>query len=64
MKEYEKSPMGAVESSIFGRSISELIEDGMRAKLDHMPEDSRKKLSQTLERIMNEGANGLVCILL
>ncbi len=62
--EYEENPMGAMQASIFGRSLSELVKDGMMSKLDNMPEDSRKKLGLTLERIMNEGANGLVCILL
>ena len=38
--------------------------DGMNAKLSHMPEESREKLSDTLGKIINEGSNGLICILL
>ncbi len=64
VNEYLENPMGAMEGSVFGRSLSEHIDDGMKAKLENMPEDSRKKLATTLEKIMNEGANGLVCILL
>jgi len=36
----------------------------MHQKLAHMPEDARRKMAETLERIINEGSNGLICILL
>ena len=42
----------------------DLVKDGMYAKLDHMPPEARLKLGETLERIINEGAGGLICILL
>ena len=44
--------------------IGELSLKYERAKLEHMPDDSREKLGETLERIINEGAGGLLCILL
>lgn len=62
--EYEEDPKRLLESKMFGRSLSDLVSDGMNAKLTHIPDESRAKLSQTLEKIMNEGANGLICILL
>ena len=62
--EYEDSPERLWESNMFGKSLYDLVSDGMRAKLDHMPEESREKLGETLERIINEGAGGLLCILL
>jgi stage IV sporulation protein A len=40
------------------------VGDGINAKLAHMPTEARAKLSETLERIVNEGSNGLICILL
>ena len=62
--EYEEDPKCLLASKMFGRSLSELVSDGMNAKLLHMPDESRQKMSQTLEKIINEGASGLICILL
>ncbi len=62
--EYEENPEKIWECNMFGRSLYDLVSDGMYAKLDHMPEESRKKLAETIERIINEGAGGLICILL
>ena len=45
-------------------SLYDLVSDGMNTKLANIPDESREKLAETLERIVNEGANGLVCILL
>ena len=64
VSEYEESPERVWESNLFGKSLYDLVSDGMRAKLEHMPDDSREKLGETLERIINEGAGGLLCILL
>ena len=49
---------------MFGKSLYELMNEGLHTKLEHMPEESRAKLSSTLERIINEGSNGLICIIL
>ena len=62
--EYEEDPKCLLASKMFGRSLYELVNDDMCAKLMHMPDESRLKMSQTLERIINEGASGLICILL
>ena len=64
MREFEEEPGKIWESNIFGKSLNELVNEGIRSKLDHMPAASRIKLSGTLERIINEGAGGLICILL
>ena len=64
LKEFEEDPASIWGSKMFGKSLYELINEGLHAKLGHMPEESRKKLSETLERIINEGSNGLICILL
>ena len=64
LKEFEADPQELWNSNMFGKTLYELINDGLYSKLDHMPEDSRAKLSETLERIINEGSNGLICILL
>ena len=64
ISEYEDAPEKVWESNMFGKSLYDLVSDGMRAKLEHMPDESREKLGETLERIINEGAGGLLCILL
>ncbi len=64
LKEFEEDPKSIWESNMFGKSLYELVNEGLHTKLEHMPEESRQKLSETLERIINEGSNGLICILL
>ena len=62
--EFEENPERVWEYNMFGRSLYDMVSDGMNAKLSHMPEESREKLSDTLGKIINEGSNGLICILL
>ena len=64
LSEFEADPQKLWNSNMFGKTLYELINDGLYSKLEHMPEESRGKLSETLERIINEGSNGLICILL
>ncbi len=64
LKEFEEDPKSIWQSNMFGKSLYELVNEGLHTKLEHMPEESRQKLSETLERIINEGSNGLICILL
>lgn len=64
LREFEENPRSIWESNLFGKSLYELMNEGLHSKLAHIPAESRKKLSETLERIVNEGSNGLICILL
>ncbi len=64
LREFEEDPQRIWESNMFGKSLYELVNEGIHSKLEHMPEASRTKLSETLERIINEGSGGLICILL
>ncbi len=64
MDEIERDPTRIWESNMFGKSLYELINESLRNKLEHMSEESRAKLAETLERIINEGSGGLICILL
>lgn len=64
LKEFEEDPQRIWESNMFGKSLYELVNEGLHSKLEHMPEASRIKLSETLERIINEGSGGLICIIL
>ncbi len=61
---YSTEPMELWKSNIFGKTLSELVSDGLASKLEHMSDDSRAKLGQTLERAINEGSGGLICIIL
>lgn len=63
-EELENDPARIWESNLFGRSLYDLVNDGLNSKIAHMPDESREKLGETLEKIINEGANGLICILL
>ena len=62
--EIEDSHERVWESNMFGKSLYDLVKDGLNAKLLNIPDESRDKLKETLEKIVNEGANGLLCILL
>mgnify|MGYP001042814025 CR=1 FL=1 len=64
LSEFEENPDELWNSNMFGKSLYELVNEGLHTKLEHMPEDARQRLSETLERIINEGSNGLICILL
>jgi len=64
MEEFRDSPEKIWESNIFGKSLSELVNEGLVNKLYRMPDESRAKLQNTLERIINEGSGGLICIIL
>ncbi len=64
LKEFEEDPGKIWESNMFGKKLHELVGEGLNAKLAHMPIDARTKLADTLRRIINEGSNGLICILL
>lgn len=52
------------DTNMFGKSLYELVNEGIRTKLAHIPEDAQKHLSETLERVINEGSGGLICIIL
>jgi len=64
LREFEEDPKSIWATNLFGKSLYELVNEGLHTKLEHMPQESRNKLSETLERIINEGSNGLICILL
>ncbi len=60
----DEDPQKLWESNIFGKSLYELVNDGLHTKLSHLNNESREKLSETLSRIVNESSNGLICIIL
>jgi len=64
LAEFEEDPQKLWESNIFGKSLHELVTEGLHTKLNHLSDESRLKLQETLERITNEGSGGLICIIL
>mgnify|MGYP000672949371 FL=1 len=64
MKDYETDPQSIWKSEIFGRSLDTIVQEGIQAKLSIMPENTRYKLSQTVTKIVNKGANNLIAIVI
>lgn len=64
LKEFEENPSKIWESDIFGKSLHELVNEGLHNKLYRMPTDARDKIRETIERIINDGCSGLICIIL
>ena len=64
LKEFEENPVKIWESNIFGKSLHSLVNEVMHNKLYRMPNDAREKVRETIERIINDGCNGLLCIIL
>lgn len=64
MQEFEGNPTEIWKSNIFGKSLHELVNEGLQNKLYKMPEEAQCKLQETLEKIINEGSGGLICIIL
>ena len=64
LQEFEDSPEKIWESNIFGKSLHSLVNEGLHNKLYRMPQEARLKLQETIERIINEGCTGLICIII
>ncbi len=64
LQEFEGDVGKIWESNIFGKSLYDIASEGLSAKIKRMPEDAQGKLRETLQRILNEGSNGLICIIL
>lgn len=64
LNDFEENPTKIWESNIFGKSLSDLVNEGLHNKLNRMPLDARMKLQETIQRIINDGCGGLICIIL
>ena len=64
LNEFEEDPVKIWDSNIFGKSLHSLVNEGLHNKLSRMPIDARMRVQETIERVINEGCNGLVCIIL
>lgn len=64
LRKFEEDPVKIWSSDIFGKSLSELVNESLQNKLYRMPADARRKMAETIEKIINDGCNGLICIIL
>ena len=64
LQEFEEDPTKIWDSNIFGKSLHELVNEGLHTKLARMPADARIRMQETIERVINEGCSGLICIIL
>ncbi|MBQ2815329.1 MAG: stage IV sporulation protein A [Clostridia bacterium] len=64
LKEFEEDPVKIWDSNIFGKSLHDLVNEGLHTKLARMPADARMRLQETIEQVINEGCSGLICIIL
>ncbi len=62
MKDYETDPASIWKSEIFGRSLDEIVKEGIQAKLSMMPDPTRYKLQGTVSKIVNKGSNNLIAL--
>jgi len=61
---FEEDPGKIWQSEIFGKSVSDLVREGIQNKLQRMPDNAQTKLQETVQRIVNEGSGGLICIII
>lgn len=64
LKEFENNPSQIWETNIFGKSLHSLVNEGLNNKLYRMPAEARDKFRETIEKVINEGCSGLICIIL
>lgn len=64
LDEFEENPQKIWNTNIFGKPLHDLIREGIQGKLYRMPEHAQVKLQETLQRIVNEGSGGLICIII
>ena len=64
MNKFEDNPAGIWETNMFGKSLHDLVNEGLAGKLTAMPKEAQSKMRKTLTRIVNENKGGIICILL
>ena len=64
LNEFEENPAQIWESNIFGKTLHDLVNEGLHNKLYKMPSEARGKFQETIEKVINEGCSGLICIIL
>ncbi|MFW6287152.1 MAG: stage IV sporulation protein A [bacterium] len=63
-KDFEENPEGIWDTEFLGRSLHDIMKEGISNKLYRMPDSAQYKIKDTIEKIVNEGSGGLICIIL
>lgn len=63
MREFEGEPEKIWRTNLFGKSLNSLVREGIQNKLSSMPENTQTKLRDTLQKVVNDGSGGLICII-
>lgn len=64
MRDYKKDPSSIWKSEIFGRSLDNIVQEGIQSKINMMPDNIRYKLQQTLSKVVNKGSNNMIAIVI
>ena len=64
MKDKDTDPTGIWKSEIFGRSLDNIVQEGIQSKINLMPDNIRYKLQQTLSKVVNKGSNNMIAIVI
>lgn len=64
LNDYEEDPEKLWESNILGKSLHQLVNEGLENKMSKLPEEARMRIKETVERMINEGCSGLICLIL
>lgn len=64
MEKFEDDPKKIWATDLFGKSLRDIVLEGVTGKIARMPENARAKMQETLGRVVNEGSGGLICIIL
>jgi len=64
MEKFEDNPRKIWSTDLFGKSLKDIVLEGISGKVERMPENARAKVQETLSRVINEGSGGLICIIL
>ncbi len=64
LKDFESDPTAIWSTDFFGKSLHELVAEGLSGKIGGIPDDARSKIQTTIQRMVNEGDGGMLCILL
>jgi stage IV sporulation protein A len=64
IQDYQDDPKSILSTNIFGKTLDELIGDGLRHKATNITPDAQGKMRKTVTRIINESKGGVICILL
>ena len=62
--EFDRAPENLWNTNMFGKTLKELADEGLSQKTERLSEQTRHKFAETLQRVINEGSSGMICIIL